>query len=78
MKFSMSLRYTLDHIVLKFHKNRMGDDIIVTSFKFSPNNCPYLKFYCSTNFVLGTTTQQHKVHLNIKMKVTLTDAKGHR
>ena len=25
--------------------NRMGDDVIVTSFKFSPNNCTYLKFY---------------------------------
>ena len=26
-----------------------------------------------TNFVLGTNTQQHNIHLMIKMKVTLTD-----
>ena len=26
-------------------KNRMSDDVIVTSFKFSTNNCPNLKFY---------------------------------
>ena len=30
------------------------------------------------NFVLGTNTQQHNVHLMIKMKVTLTDDEGHR
>ena len=28
MKFSMSLRYTLGRIVIKFHKIRMGDDVI--------------------------------------------------
>ena len=31
-----------------------------------------------TNFVLGTDTQQYKVHLMIKMKVTLTDDEGHK
>ena len=31
-----------------------------------------------TNFILGTNTQQHNVHLMIKMKVTLTDDEGHR
>ena len=42
----MSLcRYTLGRFVFKFHKNRIDDDVIVTSFTFSPNNCPYLKFY---------------------------------
>ena len=45
MKFDLSLRYTIGQFLLKFHKHRMGDDVIVTSFKFSPNNCPYLKFY---------------------------------
>ena len=45
MKFSMSLRYTLGRFVFKFHEIRMGYDVIMTSFKFSPNNCPYLKFY---------------------------------
>ena len=31
-----------------------------------------------TNFVLGTNTQKHNVNLMIKVKVTLTDNKGHR
>ena len=29
------------------HKNRMCDDVIMTSIKFSPNNCSYLLFYWS-------------------------------
>ena len=45
LKFGMLLRYTLGRFVFKFHKNRMGDDVIVTSFDFYPNNCPYLNFY---------------------------------
>ena len=45
MKFRMSLRYTLGHLALKFHKIRMGDHVIMTSFKFNPNNWSYLKFY---------------------------------
>ena len=39
------IRYTLGRLVLKFHKNWMDDDVIVTPFKLSPNNCPYLKFF---------------------------------
>ena len=31
-----------------------------------------------TNFVLGTNTQQHNIHLMIKMKVTLTGNEGHK
>ena len=31
-----------------------------------------------TNFVLGTNTHQHNVHLMMKMKMTLTDDEGHR
>ena len=45
MKFVMSPRYTLGRFVFKFHKNRIGDDVIMTPFKFSLNNCQYLKFY---------------------------------
>ena len=45
MKFSMSLRYALGRFAFEFHKYRMGDDVIVTYFKFSPNNCPYFKLY---------------------------------
>ena len=56
----------------------MGDVVIVTSFKFSPNNCPYLKFYRTyKRRTLKTNTQQHNVHLMIKMKVTLTNDEGH-
>ena len=46
MKFGMSLRHVMScRFVLKFHKIRMGDDVIRTPFKLSPNNCPYLKYY---------------------------------
>ena len=31
-----------------------------------------------TNFILSTFIHQHKVHLMIKVKVTLTDVEGHR
>ena len=33
----------------------MGDDVIMTSFKFSPNNISNIE---PTNFVLGINTQQ--------------------
>ena len=80
MKFGLSLWYTFGRFVFKFHKVRMGDDVIMTSFKFSPNNFPYLKFYWIYlyNFIPGTNTQQHDVHLMIKMKVTLIDYQGPR
>ena len=56
----MSLRYALSRFMFEFYKkkikkkkkkekkkkrNQMGDNVIVASFKISPNNCPYLKFY---------------------------------
>ena len=45
MKFSLLLKYALSRFVFKFHKNQTDDDVFVTSFKFSANNCPYLRFY---------------------------------
>ena len=45
MKFDTSLKHAFGRIVFKFHKNQTDDDVIVTSLKFSPNNCSYLKFY---------------------------------
>ena len=44
IKFDMSLRsiYTFGRYVFEFNKIQIGDDVIMTSFKFSPNNCPYL------------------------------------
>ena len=44
-KFGMPLRYTLGWFVFEFYENRISDDVIVMSFKFSPNNLPYFKFY---------------------------------
>ena len=34
MKFGMWLRYTLGRFVFRFHKIWMGDDVIMTSYKF--------------------------------------------
>ena len=45
MKFIMSLTHVLGWFVFEFHKNRIVDDVIVTSFDFHPNNRPYLNFY---------------------------------
>ena len=79
MKVGMSLKYTLGRFVFKFHKNRMGDDVIVTSFNLSFHQTivHISNFIEPTNFVLETNTQQHNVHLMIKMKVTLSDDEGH-
>ena len=79
MKFGMSLRYklTLGRFGFKFHKNQTDDDVIVTSYKFSPNIVLISKSIKLTNFVLGTNSQQHNVHLMIKMKMTLTVDEGH-
>ena len=55
--------------MFEFHINQTDDDVIVTSFKFSPNNCPFLKLHY--NII-------DDVHLMIKVKVTLTDDEGHR
>ena len=38
MKFGMSHGYTLGRFVFDFHKIQMGNDVIMTSFKFSLNN----------------------------------------
>ena len=74
----MSRRYTLSRFVFKFHKIRMGDDVIMTSLTFLQTIVHISKSIEPTNFVLGSNTQQHNVHLRIKMKVTLTDDEGHR
>ena len=50
----------------------MGDDVIVTSLQFSPNNCPYLSFYWTYKLHFGFNIQ-HKAHLMIRLKVTLID-----
>ena len=38
MNFSMLQTYTLGILAFKFEKCQMDDDVIVTSFEFSPNN----------------------------------------
>ena len=64
--------YTLGRIVFQFHKIWMGDDVIMTSFKFSSNNCPYVKFHWTDKL---RTWNEYDM---IKMKVTLKDDEGHR
>ena len=55
--------------MFEFEKIQMGDDVIVTSFKFSAivhisNSIE------PTNFILGTNVQLHKVHLLSRVIVT--------
>ena len=45
MTFSMSFKYALGRFMFEIHRNRIGDDVIVTSFNFSLKKCIYLKFY---------------------------------
>ena len=78
MKFGMSLKYTLGRVVLKFHKNRMGDDVTRRRLSFLQTLVYISNSNETTNFVLGTNSQERNVHLMIKMKVTLTDDEGHR
>ena len=51
----------------------MGDDVIVTSYciSFLQTNVHISNAIEPANFVLGTNTQLHNVHLMIEMKVTL-------
>ena len=72
IKFILSLWYALGIFMFEFDKIWMGDDVIVTSFKFSVNNCPYSNSIEPTNFILGINVQLHKVHLLIWVKVTMT------
>ena len=77
MKFGMSVRYTLCRFVLKINKIWMGDDVIMTSFIGFLQTIVHISNSIEPkNFVLGTNTQQYKVHLMIKLKVTLTDNEG--
>ena len=56
----------------------MGDDVIMTSFKFSPI-VHISNSIVPTNIAIGTNmpTQQHNVHLMINIKVILMDDEGH-
>ena len=78
MKFSMSLIYILGQFVYKFHKIRMGGDIIMTSLSFLQTIVHISNSIEPTTFVLEINAQQYNVHLMIKMKVTFTDDEGHR
>ena len=48
----MPLRYALSRYVVEFHKNQIGDDVIVTNVHISNTIEP-------TNFIFGTDIQQH-------------------
>ena len=45
LSMSVNIRYALGKFAFKFHKNQIGDNVLMTAFKCSTNNCPYLKFY---------------------------------
>ena len=47
----------------------MGDDVMVTSFKFTPYKCTYFKFSEPIKFIFVTNFEQHNVHLMIKIQV---------
>ena len=47
MKLDMQLKSAPG--MFEFHKNQIGVDVIGTSFTFSLNNWPYLKFYSTYN-----------------------------
>ena len=75
MTFGMSQRYAPGRFVFEFHENQMDDNVIFSNFiktivQISNSTKP-------TNFMLGTNIQ-HKVHLIIKVKMTMTDAEGQR
>ena len=70
LKFGMPIRYRLRRFVFEFHKNQMNDDVMVTPFKVSP----YFKSTEPTNFIIGTNIQQNKIHLMIKVQMTLAKA----
>ena len=72
MKFNLSLRYALGRFVFEFDKVRLDDDVIVTSFKFLQTTVHISNSIEPTNFILGTNVQLHKVHLLIRVKMTLT------
>ena len=53
------LRYTLGKFIFEFHKKGVGDDIIVTSFKFSPNDSLYISNSIElTNFIPGSNIKK--------------------
>ena len=62
------------------YSNFIKIKLVMTSLKFSP----YTWFFCfflsnsiePTNFIFGINIQQHKIHLMIKVQVTLTKAKS--
>ena len=64
-----------DPYIFQFYKNRIGDDVIVTSKQCMVNISISTE---ATNFILGTNTQQYLVHPIVRVHVTLTDAEDQR
>ena len=67
----MPFKYALGKFAFEFHENRMGEDAIVTSLMFTPNNCPYFNSTEHADFIIGSNIQQYKVHLMIKSEIDL-------
>ena len=77
MEFGMSLRYALEDFCLNFKI-----EYLMTSLwrhlSFLQTVVNITNSILHTNFILGTNIQQHDVHRMIKVKLILTDDKGHR
>ena len=59
MKIGILLIYALGRFVFA-HKSRMGNDVIVTQFKFFSQTIVHVSNSIEpTNFILGTSIQQH-------------------
>ena len=56
LKFNKPHRYALSRYVGEFYENQMGDDVIVTSFTFSPYKCPNFQILLNlqTSFLVQT------------------------
>ena len=71
MKFGKCLRYTLDRFVFKFHKNWMDDDVIMTSFKFSPID------YSQNSFSSKSSTKLCRISYGKLTKMTYSPTIQH-
>ena len=82
MKFGMSIEHAFGKFASKFDKNRMGNDVIVTSFNHSQSRPIFVNISISiepTTFILCTNIQQPLVYLIVlEQSMTLADSEGQR
>ena len=82
MEFGRFLRYAFGRFMFEFDKNPTNDDVIVTSFKFSPYKCQYFQFYWTYKLQFWYKVNKHstteKKNPMIKVQVTFTKAEVYR